>query len=59
MSNPEVRIVKLESLHVAASLGFGASPEPQAWQKLQAWMQRHGITDLKSHRFFGFNIMRL
>jgi DNA gyrase inhibitor GyrI len=55
MSNPEVRIVKLENLRVAASLGFGTGPEPQAWQKLQAWMQRNGITDLKAHRFFGFN----
>ncbi|MFZ6031047.1 MAG: AraC family transcriptional regulator [Chloroflexota bacterium] len=55
MSNADVRIVKLEPMRVAAALGFGASPEPQAWEKLQAWMQRQGITDLKAHRFFGFN----
>ena len=55
MSETNVRIVKLEPLRVAASLGFGAGPEPIAWQKLFDWIKRQGITDLKAHRFFGFN----
>lgn len=55
MSNADVRIVKLEPMRVAAALGFGTNPEPQAWQKLLAWMKGQGIDNLKAHRFFGFN----
>jgi len=55
MSNANVRIVRLEPQRVAAALGFGAGPEHQGWEKLFAWIQRQGITDLKAHRFFGFN----
>ncbi len=54
MEDIEVKIVKLEPMHVAVSYGFGNEPEDIAWNKLRAWMEAEGI-DSKKHRFFGFN----
>jgi DNA gyrase inhibitor GyrI len=52
----DVRVVRLEPLHVASALGFGPSPEAQAWETLMAWARAQGLAgDLKAHRFFGFN----
>jgi DNA gyrase inhibitor GyrI len=52
----EVRIVKLEPLHVAAALGYGESPEGLAWGKILAWAGEKGLlVDIHAHRFFGFN----
>jgi DNA gyrase inhibitor GyrI len=51
-----VRIVKLESMHVAYALGFGTGPEMQAWNMLFAWADKKGLLkDLHGVRFFGFN----
>ena len=37
-------------------LGFGASPEGLAWDKMSAWLKAtHLLEDGQSHRFFGFN----
>lgn len=56
MSDLEVRIVKLEPLHVASFLGFSASPENDAFAKLFAWAQPRGLLDdRQAHRLFGFN----
>ena len=56
MSEMEVRIVHLEPMRVAAVLGFGASPESLAWDKMSAWLSAtHLLDDGKPHRFFGFN----
>ena len=56
MSELNVRIVKLEPLHVASFHGFGREPENQAWEKLTAWAQPKGyLEDLQNHRVFGFN----
>ena len=56
MSGLEVRIVRLEPMRVAFALGFGASPEEQAWKKLFDWAGRKGLLDdPKAHRYFGFN----
>lgn len=55
MNTPEVRIIKLEPMHVAAALGFGPNPEQLGAEKLHTWMKRQDITDLSAHRFFGFN----
>jgi DNA gyrase inhibitor GyrI len=56
MSEFEVRIVKLEPIHVASLHGFGKEPENQAWEKLVAWAKPKGyLDDLKTHRIFGFN----
>jgi DNA gyrase inhibitor GyrI len=44
MENLEVRLVRLEPMRVAYSLGFGPSPEGEAWNTL-----------MRAHRFFGFN----
>ncbi len=56
MSSMEVRIVRLEPQHVAASYGFGPGPEPIAWEKLSAFIARQGLDkDGQAHRYFGFN----
>ena len=56
MSEMDVRIVRLEPIRVAAVLGFGASPEGLAWDKMTAWLKTsHLLEDGRTHRFFGFN----
>ncbi len=56
MSESQVRIVKLEPIHVASLHGFGKEPENQAWMKLTAWAKPKGyLDDLQNHRIFGFN----
>ena len=56
MSEMQVRIVRLEPTRVAAVLGFGASPEALAWDKMSAWLKAtHLLEDGQPHRFFGFN----
>lgn len=55
MDELEVRLVKLGPMRVASFLGFGESPEEEAWEKLFAWTKSRGIDDLKEHRLFGFN----
>ncbi len=56
MSELDVRIVKLEPIHVASAHGFGGSPEPEAWRKLLQWAERHDLlADQTAVRFFGFN----
>ena len=56
MTDPTVRIVELEPLRVVAALGFGPSPEEEAWRLIEAFAEDHGL-DMWSgeHRFFGFN----
>ena len=56
MSEMDVRIVHLEPVRVAAVLGFGASPESLAWDKMSAWLKATRLLeDGQPHRFFGFN----
>jgi len=56
MSEIDVRIVRLEPMRVAAVLGFGASPEGLAWDKMLAWLKETQLLeDGQPHRFFGFN----
>ncbi len=56
MSDLEVRIVKLDPLHVASFHGFGASPEAEAENKLRTWATPKGLLDNPAqHRIFGFN----
>lgn len=50
----DVRIVRLESMRVAASLGFGPEPEGLAWEGLTHWAEAAGLA-LTEHRLFGFN----
>jgi hypothetical protein len=54
MSDPDVRIVKLEPFRYASSYGFGATPEGQAWDRILAFAERRGYR-LNEHRFFGFD----
>ncbi len=56
MNNFNVRIVNLEPKRVASVLGFGGSPEEQAWEKLVAWAGPKGLLeDIKQHPIFGFD----
>jgi hypothetical protein len=56
MSELIVQIVRLEPTRVAAALGYGASPEMEAWGKLLAWAESQGLlAEIHKHRFFGFN----
>ena len=56
MENTAIRIVRLEPFRAASFYGFGASPEEQAFGKLQAWAGPRGyLADLAQHRIFGFN----
>ncbi|HEX6384575.1 MAG TPA: GyrI-like domain-containing protein [Anaerolineae bacterium] len=56
MNEEKVRIVKLEPMRVASVLGFGQTPENEAWQKLTAWAEPKGfLDDPEQHRIFGFN----
>lgn len=50
----EIRIVELPRLRVAWVIGFGSSPEAQAWEKMTAWMQQQHLFET-SPRLFGFN----
>ena len=51
-----VAIVRLAPMRVAAFHGFGAEPELQAMEKLNAWARPRGLLDGGvAHRIFGFN----
>jgi effector-binding domain-containing protein len=55
MSDLEVRIVRLETMRVVSSYGYGNNPEEIAWSKLMEWAASQGIEDFSAHRLFGFN----
>jgi DNA gyrase inhibitor GyrI len=57
MSALDVRIVTLEPMRVACSLGFGPNPEELAHKKMLAFLQANGLMDGYGARFrhFGFN----
>jgi DNA gyrase inhibitor GyrI len=57
MSKLDVRIVRLEALHVASAYGFGASPEGIAHEKMQAFLKAKNLLDGygTKYRHFGFN----
>ena len=50
----EIRIVTLPPLRVVCVNGFGAAPEGQAFEKMQAWAKQHGLPG-GSYRLFGYN----
>jgi DNA gyrase inhibitor GyrI len=54
MTEEEVRLVELEPMRVAATLGFGPQPEVEAWDKLMTWARAANLLD-GTQRFFGFN----
>lgn len=54
MGEPQVRIVRLSPMRVASAIGFGESPEVEAWRKLLSWAETKGLPD-PAARFFGFN----
>ncbi|KAA3657635.1 MAG: AraC family transcriptional regulator [Chloroflexi bacterium] len=56
MSALNVQIVKLDKMRVASVLGFGPSPEEEAWKQLDAWAKSKGFRDKpEQHPIFGFN----
>lgn len=51
-----LQLVTLPRMKVASARGFGASPEPIAWEKILKWAKDNGIsTEQGQARFFGFN----
>ncbi|MHA2245336.1 MAG: AraC family transcriptional regulator [Candidatus Hodarchaeales archaeon] len=56
MENLIIKIVKLESMHVASSHAKSKTPEEDAWAKLTAWAKPKGLFDHPGkHTTFGFN----
>jgi AraC family transcriptional regulator len=56
MDELDVRIIELEPMCVVSALGFGASPEIEAWGLLLDWARSQGLLDeIGAQRFFGFN----
>lgn len=56
MSDLEVRVVSLDPMTVASTLGFGPNPEESAWNALGRWAETNGLLeDLGACRFYGFN----
>ncbi len=56
MREIEVKVVRLDPMHVAAAYGFGERPEDQAWQQVGQFVKQAGLeNDGQRHRYFGFN----
>jgi DNA gyrase inhibitor GyrI len=56
MSEFNVRIVRLEPMRMIAAHGFGSQPEGAAWEKINAFIRKHGlIKEGKYPATFGFN----
>jgi len=56
MKEAPIRMITLSPFRVASVYGFGAQPESEALQKLQAWAGPRGFLDRPGeHRTFGFN----
>lgn len=56
MSELEVRIVRLEAMRVASVYAYSATPEHDAWGKLEAWAGPKGLLDdPEGHPTFGFD----
>ena len=45
MDKNDVRIVKLEQMHVASAHGFGTAPESIAWEKILAFVAEKYLTN--------------
>ena len=52
----QVRIVRLEPMHVACIKALGATPEADAWTALLTWARGKGLLDgVKPYRLFGYD----
>ena len=52
----DVRTVELEPMHVVSALGYGETPEEQAWGLVLEFAGRSSLEPWDgTHRFFGFN----
>lgn len=56
MKEFEVKIVKLEPMHVASVRAISATPEHDAWERMCSWAEPRGLLeDIGKHPVFGFN----
>jgi len=56
MSNHTVRIAELPSFRVASALGFGASPEGEAWEKIFRFLREKSLwKEMETLSYYGFN----
>ena len=56
MPELDVKIVRLDPMHVASVRAISEEPEHDAWLKLQEWAEPRGLLgDLDKHPVFGFN----
>jgi hypothetical protein len=56
MTSPDVRIIKLEPMRVAAFYGFSKTPEDDAHKQCIVWLKEMDLYDHPdSYRSFGFN----
>jgi DNA gyrase inhibitor GyrI len=52
----KVSVARLEPMHVASTRTISATPEREAWEKMQAWAEPKGLLeDIEKHPVFGFN----
>ncbi len=51
---PHVRLEELPRLRVVSALGFGPSPEPEAWRLIREFAAAHDL-EVGQQRFFGFD----
>jgi len=50
------RTIELDPARVVSALGYGKSPEEQAWGLINRYAETHGLQLWDgTHRFFGFN----
>ena len=56
MTDLEVKMVDLDSMHVVVATGYGVEPEDEAWGEILDFARSHRLDPWdQTHRFFGFN----
>jgi DNA-binding transcriptional MerR regulator/DNA gyrase inhibitor GyrI len=55
LTNSDIRIIELKPMKVAWYRAESESPEQDAWETMLKWVEKNGIKDLPTTRFFGFD----
>ncbi len=56
MTNLEVKLIDLDSMHVVVATGHGTDPEDEAWGEILDFARHQQLDPWdQTHRFFGFN----
>jgi effector-binding domain-containing protein len=55
MNQLDVKIVTLPPMRVVSFYGFGTTPEDQAHQLANEWLEKNGLNQEDKYRHFGFN----